>query len=378
MDFSNLRAFLNDIVEDVIPGVDLAVYIRHKPVFRHAAGFSDKEKGIRMKGDETYFGYSVTKLLTCVCALTLFEKGAFLMSDPIHEYLPEFKDMQVAEIDPAGSVRMRPAKRDITFRDLFTMTAGLDYNLGAKDIVETVQKTNGEAPTREIMRAIAKAPLSFDPGEHWQYSLCHDVLGGLIEVISGIRFETYMKKTLFEPLEMKSSAMHLTDALEARLAMQYQNDGDKGVNPIGTQNHFVLGNKYDSGGAGLVTSVDDYIRFADMLAMGGVGATGERILSKASVDLMRTNHLNDTQMKDFNWIQMTGYGYGLGVRTMVDRSRGSLSPVGEFGWGGAAGAYILIDPEREMSVYFAEHMRNSLEPFVHPRIRNILYACLEA
>jgi len=88
--------------------------------------------------------------------------------------------------------------------------------------------------------------------------------------------------------------------------------------------------------------------------------------------------LGDTQMKDFNWIQMTGYGYGLGVRTMVDRSRGSLSPVGEFGWGGAAGAYILIDPEREMSVYFAEHMRNSLEPFVHPRIRNILYACLES
>ncbi len=378
MDFSNLRAFLNEITEGVIPGVDLAVYIRHKPVFRHASGFSNKEKGTRIKGNETYFGYSVTKLLTCVCALTLFEKGAFLMSDPIREYLAEFKDMQVAEIDPAGSVRLRPAKRDITFRDLFTMTAGLDYNLGTKDIVETVKNTNGEAPTREIMRAIAKSPLSFDPGEHWQYSLCHDVLGGLIEVISGMRFETYMKKTLFEPLEMKSSALHLTDALQARLAMQYQNEDEKGVNPIGTQNHFVLGNKYDSGGAGLITSVEDYIRFADMLAMGGVGATGERILSRATIDLMRTNHLNNTQMKDFNWIQMTGYGYGLGVRTMVDRSRGSLSPTGEFGWGGAAGAYVLIDPEREMSVYFAEHMRNSLEPFVHPRIRNILYACLEA
>lgn len=378
MDFTLLRNFLNELVEDKIPGVDLTVYIRHKPVFRHAAGFSDKEKGIKIKGDETYFGYSVTKLLTCVSALTLFEKGAFLMTDPIREYLPEFSDMQVAETDASGNIRHRPARRDITFRDLFTMTAGLDYNLGSEHILDAVRKTGGNAPTREIMRAIAKSPLSFDPGEHWQYSLCHDVLGGLIEVISGMRFETYMKKALFEPLDMKSSALHLTSQTESRLAMQYLNEDEKGIKPIGAQNPYVLGEAYDSGGAGLVTTVDDYIRFADMLSMGGVGATGERILSKATVDLMRTNHLNDTQMKDFNWIQMTGYGYGLGVRTMVDRTRGSLSPVGEFGWGGAAGAYVLVDPEREMSLYFAEHMRNSLEPFVHPRIRNILYACLDA
>ena len=377
MDFSHLRSFLDTLPEGLIPGVDLIVYKQHKPVFRHMAGFSDREKQIPMSGNETYFGYSVTKLLTCVCALTLFEKGAFLMTDPIREYLPEFSDMQVAEVRD-NAIAYRPAKRDITFRDLFTMTAGLDYNLQTPAIKEVVKNTGGVAPTREIMRAIARSPLSFDPGQKWQYSLCHDVLGGLIEVISGMRFETYMKKTLIEPLEMNSSAMHLNDALRSRLAMQYQNDDKKGVYPIGTENIYVLGSGYDSGGAGLITTTCDYIRFADMLAMGGVSHTGERILSKATVDLMRTNHLNSEQMKDFNWIQMAGYGYGLGVRTMVDRSRGSLSPVGEFGWGGAAGAYVLIDPERELSVYYAEHMKNSLEPYVHPRIRNILYTCLEA
>ena len=378
MDFSSLKTFLNEIADEKIPGCDLVIYMRHKPVFRHHAGFADREKGIKIKGDETYFGYSVTKLLTCVCALTLFEKGAFLMSDPIREYLPEFSNMTVAEMDAAGKISYRPAKRDITFRDLFTMTAGLDYNINSEHIQEVVKNTNGEAPTREIVKAIAKAPLCFDPGEKWRYSLCHDVLGCLIEVISGMRFETYMKKTLFEPLEMKSSALHLTEALEKRLAMQYVNENEKGIRPVGTEVPHVFGTRYDSGGAGLVTSVEDYIRFADMLAMGGVGLTGEKILSKASIDLMRTNHLNDSQMKDFCWIQMTGYGYGLGCRTMVDRTRGSLSPVGEFGWGGAAGAYVLIDPEREMSLYFAEHMRNSFEPFIHPRIRNILYSCLEA
>lgn len=377
MNFSPLAAFLDTLPEDRIPGVDLIIYMKNKPVFRHMAGFADREKQIPVKGNETYFGYSVTKLLTCVCALTLFEKGAFLMTDPIKEYLPEFSDMQVAEVQ-GKEVRLRPAKRDITFLDLFTMTAGLDYNLSSPHILEAVKNTNGLAPTREIMKAISKSPLSFDPGEHWQYSLCHDVLGGLVEVISGIRFETYMKKTLFEPLEMKSSSLHLSENQRKRLAQQYLNDDKKGVYPIFDENIYVLGSMYDSGGAGLVTTTEDYIRFANMLAMGGVGHTGERILSKATVDLMRTNHLNDVQMKDFNWVQMSGYGYGLGVRTMVDRTRGSLSPVGEFGWGGAAGAYVLIDPEREMSVYYAEHMKNSLEPFVHPRIRNILYACLEA
>jgi len=111
--------------------------------------------------------------------------------------------------------------------------------------------------------------------------------------------------------------------------------------------------------------------------MGGTAINGERILSKAAVDLMRTNHLNDSQLKDFNWVQMSGYGYGLGARTVIDRTAGILSRAGEFGWGGAAGAYVIIDPEREMSVYFAEHMLNSLEPYIHPRLRNILYASID-
>jgi len=377
MDFSNLRAFLDMLTETKIPGADMTVYIRHKPVFRYMSGMRDMEKGLPVTGNETYFGYSVTKLLTCAAALTLFEKGAFLMTDPLYEYLPEFRDMLVSEFDAKGEMRLRPAKKPITMRDLFTMTAGLDYNLKTDEIRKAVSESGGYAPTREVVKAIAKSPLSFDPGDKWQYSLCHDVLACAAEVISGMRFETFMKKTLFEPLEMRSSALHLTPALEERMAMQYANEGEKGIRPIGTQNHYVLGPGYDSGGAGLVTSVDDYIRFADMMAMGGTAINGERILSKAAVDLMRTNHLNDSQLKDFNWVQMSGYGYGLGARTVIDRTAGILSRAGEFGWGGAAGAYVIIDPEREMSVYFAEHMLNSLEPYIHPRLRNILYASID-
>ena len=141
---------------------------------------------------------------------------------------------------------------------------------------------------------------------------------------------------------------------------------------------FRLGSEYESGGAGLISSVDDYIKFANVLCNKGKTQKGEKILSECTIDLMRTNHLDKTSMKDFNWIQMRGYGYGLGVRTMIDKAKGgSLSSIGEFGWGGAAGTYAMIDPENEITVFYAQHMLNNQEPYVHPRIRNIVYQCLE-
>lgn len=120
------------------------------------------------------------------------------------------------------------------------------------------------------------------------------------------------------------------------------------------------------------------MRFARMMTRLGVADNGERILSPGTINLMRTNHLNAVQMQDFDWQQFVGYGYGLGVRTMVDRTVcGSNGPVGEFGWGGAAGAYVIIDPENRVTAYYAQHMLNNQEPFVHPRLRNLVYACLE-
>lgn len=377
MDFSELKRFLDSLPEMGIPGVDMTVYQAHRSIFRHSAGFSDREAEVPVRRDETYFAYSCTKPLTVVCALQLLEKGAFLMSDPLSEFLPEYQNLKVRETDAQGRVRERPAKREIRMGDLFTMTAGLDYNLKAPEINRVIAATNGRAPTREIMRAIAAGGLCFDPGAHWQYSLCLDVLAGAVEVISGMRFETYMKKNLFEPLGMTMSSLHLTDAQAAHLAKQYRRDERDVVSPIPAEASYILGEDYDSGGAGLITTVNDYIRFSDALACGGVGLTGERILSRASIELMRENHLTGAQMADFNWPQMVGYGYGLGVRTLVSRATGgALSPVGEFGWGGAAGAYTLIDPENQLSVYFAEHMLNSYEPYVHPRLRNLLYAAL--
>ena len=146
---------------------------------------------------------------------------------------------------------------------------------------------------------------------------------------------------------------------------------------VGKKVSLVFGSRYDSGGAGITTSVSDYSKFASALACGGVGATGERIISPASIELMRTNQLSQEQKVSFNWSQLRGYGYGLGVRTMTDKALGgSIGSIGEFGWGGAAGATVLCDPSLKLSVFYTHHMLNPQEEYYQPRLRNVIYSCL--
>lgn len=380
MNFKELEVFLDSIVQWRIPGADCAVYYKNKPVFRHSAGYADIKSKKPVSADNLYNLYSTSKVITCTAALQLFERGKFLMTDPLWEYLPEFSEMYIQKVLENGSTELIKAENSITVRDLFTMTAGLTYDLTTPSIKAVKEKTGGLCPTREVIKAIAEDPLLFEPGTHWNYSLCHDVLGGLVEVVSGKKFSEYLKENIFEPLEMKDTGFQLTDERTARMAKQYSfNDETNTAVEVSLKNIYVLGSSYESGGAGLISSVDDYIKFANALCNKGKTQRGEQILSQPTIELMKTNHLDETCLKDFNWIQMSGYGYGLGVRTMIDRTRGgALSPVGEFGWPGAAGSYSLIDQENELAVFYAQHMLNNQEPYVHPRLRNLVYKCLEA
>ena len=375
MDFSALSAFIDSLPKRGIPGCDVIVTLDHKQLFRHMAGWRDREAGLPMRGDEMYFLYSCSKPVTVAAAVQLLEKGCFLLDDPVSDYLPEFGHLNVREMD--GS--LRPAKTPLLIRHLFTMTGGLDYDLKTPEIQAVREKTGDACPTREVMKAIAAHPLSFDPGERWQYSLCHDVLAGLVEVVSGARFADYVRENIFDPLGMTRSGYHMKAGSEDQYAAQYRFIDEKGAaERIALRAEHVLGPEYDSGGAGIVSCLEDYARFADAMACGGVGANGNRILSRAAVDLIRQNQLTEKQAVTFNWPQMAGYSYGLGVRTMVSRARGgALSPVGEFGWGGAAGAYLMIDPENRLSVVYGQHMLNNMEPYVHPRLRNIVYSCID-
>lgn len=379
MDFRRLNEFLDSLLERGVPGWDMMIRQGGQTIYRRMNGFADREAGRRMQGDELYYVYSASKVVTAVAALTLYEQGKFLMTDPVSAYIPAFGNMKVKEIRPDDLEVLHPAVNPITMRDLFTMTSGLNYDLKHPAVLDVIHSTQGKAPTLAVAEAIAKRPLYFESGTRFMYGLSHDVLAAVVEVISGKRFSEYVREHIFEPCGMKDSCYHLDEEKKTRMARQYLFDDALGkAVPTDNSNEYVFGSEYDSGGAGMITSLEDYMRFAEMLTRRGVTEDGCRILSGRTVDLMRTNHLGPAPLKDFDWVQFKGYGYGLGVRTMLDRTAcGSAGPVGEFGWSGAAGAWMLIDPENQLTAYYAQHMLNSQEPYTHPRLRNLIYACVD-
>ena len=254
--------------------------------------------------------------------------------------------------------------------------------------------TNGKMNTLDVVRSIAAEPLSFEPGTHWQYSLCHDVLAGVVEVISGKRFSDYVKENIFEPLDMTNSFYHIFGDDYNRVSEQYfyepkthENDivklqmsnqkADGCIKKIDKSVSHVFGDEYDSGGAGIISTPQDYIKFIAALANRGVGVNGERIISFGAVELMRTNQLTPELLKDYTWPDLKGYGYGLGVSTMIDRAAsGSLGSIGEFGWNGAAGSVTLADPELNLAMVFSQHIVNPRATYFVPRLKNILYSCI--
>ncbi len=390
MDFTNLKGFLDKMVKEYnTPGVDCIVYKEHEEIFRYYTGMRDIENNIKTDGNELYIIFSMTKMLTCTCALQLFEQGKYLMSDPVSRYLPEFENMRVASsytdngadvaqgkaTDGQNKTAAGCAKKPITIKDLFTMSAGLDYNIDAPYIKEAVAQ--GKTSTREIVASLSNTVLSFEPGTKFQYSLCHDVLGALIEVWSGKSLGEYMKDHLFTPLGMKDTFFGVPKDKErlSRMAVRYTYDENRLPERLPLECHYQLSADYESGGAGLTSSAEDYALFLDALANGGIGKNGNRILSPATVELMGTNHLTGTRSRDFYPLR-EGYGYGLGVRVHTDKAdSGSLSPIGEFGWDGAAGAFSLVDTKNKLSLTYFQEIHN-WDLRYQTELKNALYSCL--
>ncbi|MFX3649825.1 MAG: serine hydrolase domain-containing protein [Paenibacillus sp.] len=377
MDFKPLASFIDRMTSWRIPWAEVLVMHRNDTVFQYRNGYANLEEKMPI-GDGAIFNlYSMTKIMTCVAGLQLVERGEMLLSDPLSDYLPEYADMTLKKTMANGEIRLEKATRAITVRDLFTMTAGFSYDVGSPSIQEAVKRSDGTLPTRDFARALAKEPLLFEPGTHWNYSMCHDVLGALIEVVSGKSFGTYLRDEITGPLGMNDTAFNLNDEQQKRLIPQYayNDELEKAVRMDG--NGFRVGTELESGGAGLLSTVSDYARFLNALTGLGTSPEGVRILSQASVELMRTDHLNEMTRGDYSWDHMYGYGYGLGVRTHISKAgSGSLSPLGEFGWSGAAGCMAIIDPDSELTVMYAQHLLNSQEPYVQRRLRNVVYSCL--
>lgn len=377
MNFTHLTEYLDSLYEtEGVPSSDLIVYHKGKEVYRHTAGFQDVASGEPLRPDALYNVYSATKLITVMAGMQLFERGKFLMSDPVGDYIPAFAHMKVESTNSHGATELTDA-RPMRVRDLFCMTSGLDYTMRTPAVHACMEAAGGAPTTAQLVDALAQRPLRFQPGDRWMYGTSHDVLLRLVEVVSGEIFSEYAKKNIFDPIGMENTYFHANEEIYARMASQYRYDKETNRPVDMGKERGSFGPLFESGGAGAISSTEDYGRFAETLTHMGVAPTGERILSERTVELMRSDCLTDVNRATFDWPRFRGYGYGFGVRVLKDpAASGNLTPAGEFGWGGMAGAYVHCEPATETSIVYMQHMIKNKEDIIHPRLRNMVYAGL--
>ena len=333
----NTKKFCDSFLDLGLPGFDLAVYRGGEPILRHMGGYSSLEEKTPITGRERYNIYSCSKPITCTAALQLYERGLFSLDDRLSDYMPEFADMMVYR-----EGKTVPAEKPIFIKNLFEMNAGFSYNCSSPELLRAREETGGRCPTREVMRYLAREPLLFEPGERYQYSLCHDVLAALVEVISGERFECYVKGHIFDVAGMEKSTFMLPDSELDTIAEQYRVVDGVTTN-IGKRIFvYKFGDEYASGGAGCISTVDDYMKFLEALRT-------HKLISEETLTLMTTDRLTDSTRSTYT--AASTHGYGLGVRC-----KGPSEKYTDFGWGGAAGAFLAVDMESEISLYFGTHL----------------------
>ncbi|MBR1586059.1 MAG: beta-lactamase family protein [Clostridia bacterium] len=363
MEFARLTAYLESLRKENVPQCDLTVWVDHQQVYRHFTG--------GLTGRETYWLHSATKVATATAALQLVEGGKLRLSDPVMDYLPAFGHLTVAENDAP-----RPAKTVMTVEHLLAMQGGMDYDFEAPAVRRVMAEHHGDATTRQIAQAYAEKPLAFNPGRGFRYSLCHDVLGAVMEAAAGKPLSQLMQEQVFSPLGIEDLTFHPTKAQLDRLAPYFTIDEAGSLRPLPQGlNEVCSMPRYESAGGGLMGSVDSYILLADALANGGVGKNGRQILSPAAIDDMRRDRQTGPAKEDFKRVRhKKGYGYGLGVRTLIDPAS-SRSPLGEFGWDGAAGAWVMMDPDHRIAAFYAQHVFNYSRTYYefHPAIRDLIY-----
>lgn len=327
----------------------------------YACGYRDIEKGLPMERDTICRMYSMSKIITCVATLMLFEEGRFNLDDPVANYLPELKEMKVWTGGTQDAPQLEALKRPITIEHLLTHTSGLIYDFrGDDELIKLWRRADlwrGPDLTNFIAK-LSKLPLKHQPGDAFTYGVNQDVLGALIERVSGKRFGAFLEDRLYKPLRMKDTAFDVPPAKMYRLAKTYKHGpGGKLVEeqPI-LETWPDPGRGIEAGGSGIFSTVDDFARLAQMLCNGGT-LDGQRILGRKTVELMAANHMVTLPN---NQAAAREKGFGFGVEVTTDLGRLSVpSSVGQFGWYGAATTYCQIDPkERLVAIGFAQHMPN--------------------
>jgi CubicO group peptidase (beta-lactamase class C family) len=357
-------------------GMVTLVSRRGRTAFIDVAGKADVARDTPMAVDTIFRIYSMSKPLTSVAIMMLYEEARFQLDDPISCFIPAFAGQRVLAGGSRGKIDTVPAVRDITFRDLLTHTSGLTYGFMESTLVDGLYRAHKidfqteNSSLKELVEKAAALPLLSQPGTRWNYSISTDVLGYLVEVVSGVPFEKFLKERVIDPLKLVDTDFHVPEAKHGRLAANYAVGRKGGLHLIDDpqKSPYLQPRNVNSGGGGLVSTASDYARFCQFMLNKGE-LDGVRLLSRKTVELMTANHLGgdmaDMGTPRFSETTYEGIGFGLGFSVMIDPAKAQiLGTPGEYAWGGAASTAFWIDPQEEMFVVFlTQLMPSSAYPF---------------
>lgn len=380
------EAIQKSIRESEIAGCNLMIIKEGEEIFYHEDGLADREANIPISRDSIFRLYSMSKPITGLAAMILMERGEIDLYEPVSKFLPGFKNQMVEEDGV-----LKPVLREVTIKDLLSMTSGLVYpgesNLSEKEtavlFTEADNRLLSDNPmsTMDMMNALGNCPLAFQPGKLWRYGTSADVLGAVIEAVSGVSFGEFLEREIFLPLGMKDTAFYVPDEKRSRLVKTYQNDSQGGLE-IYTGNHLAVISgmdrkpAFESGGAGLVSTIDDYSRLTKMLMNEG-HLDGVRIIRPTTYRYFINSTLTKEQHQGFDWFTLSGYSYGNLMRIMTDseNAAGMASP-GEYGWDGWLGAYFTNCPKDDLTILFMTNKTDAGTMPLTRKLRNIiLSAC---
>lgn len=374
--------FAAEMAAERIKGASLVVEHKGNLEFHGVYG-TDRENSI-------YKIYSMTKPITTIAVMMLYEQGLIDLYDPVDKYLEGFADMKVATTK--GLV---DAKSPITIRQLLNMTSGLVYPGEASEperIMEQIRielherAVNGEKFSNiDICNELGKAPLLFQPGEGWHYGISADIAAAVVEVVTGVPYGEFLKKEIFEPLEMKDTGFYVEGSQIGRLATMYSRIDQEGHLREADEKALEWLNLYaptkppyiESGGGGLYSTLEDYRHFVQMLAGNGC-YKGKHFVGRKTMEFITKNQLNDLQMSWVDFDSIEGYGYGNFMRVMLSpESTGSNGSVGEYGWDGLPGTYFMVDPKEELTFIYMQQIEQGADLALRRKMRQIIYGALE-
>ncbi|GGC85479.1 serine hydrolase domain-containing protein [Undibacterium terreum] len=372
-----------DIDAGRIPGAVMLISRKGQLAYSQALGKQSPGSEMAMSLDSIFRIYSMTKPVVSIAIMMLVEQGQFLISDPVSRYLPELKNLQVgvASTDEAGKpcLTLEPARQEMTIQDLLRHTSGLTYGIFGESLVKDSYRSQrveaSDISNTELVKRLAAVPLAYQPGTVWEYSRSTDVLGALIERVSGVTLDVFLQQHIFAPLKMVDTGFWVPESEQHRIAEAFAHDPDSGISV--RLSNIRQRPLFLSGGGGLVSTAADYLRFARMLLNGGE-LDGAQIISRKTLEFMRSDHLGELPLarSGASYLPGPGYGFGLGFAVRLSVG-GAYTPgsVGDYNWSGLAGTYFWIDPQQEM---IAIWLMQAPEQRAHYRqlYRNLVYAAL--